>query len=204
MRLDFSAVILSLPVYVLMFLYKTKMSKKSSIIINWKRESLVLLFTIYLFALLSITVFPISFRKIYESGAFVSVNLVPFKYVIRSIGTVGESYSGDIAFHVGLIAKNVIGNLLLLFPFGLTVPVLWKNTDKLSYRVLYGLILTFGIESIQFMQMYFGFSMGRVVDIDDIILNSIGFIIGYTISNKLLKTKIVKGFVDEHLMRKAS
>jgi len=204
MRLDFSAVILSLPVYVLIFLYKAKMSKKSSVIINWKRESLVLLFTIYLFALLSITILPISFRKIYESGSFVSVNLVPFKYVIRSIGTVGKSYSGDIAFHVGLIAKNVIGNLLLLLPFGLTVPVLWKNTDKLSYRVLYGLILTVGIESIQFMQMYFGFSMGRVVDIDDIILNSIGFVIGYSISNKLLKIQSIKNIVDDHLMKKAS
>jgi len=204
MRLDFSAVILSLPVYILMFLYKTKISKKSSGIINWKRESLVLLFTIYLFAFLSITIFPISFRKIYESGSFVSINLIPFKYVIRSIGTIGERYSGDIAFHVGLIAKNVIGNLLLLFPFGLAVPVLWKNTDKLSYRVLYGLTLTFAIECIQFIQMYFGLSMGRVVDVDDIILNALGFIIGYSVSNKLLKIRSIKNIVDEHLMKKAS
>jgi len=204
MRLDFSAVILSLPVYVLIFLFKSRISKKLSGIINWKRESLLLLFTIYLFALLSITIFPIAFRKIYESGSFVSINLIPFKYVIRSIGTVGASYNGDITFHVGLIAKNVIGNLMLLFPFGLIVPVLWKNTDKLSYRVLYGLILTVGIESIQFMQMYFGFSMGRVVDVDDIILNALGFIIGYSVSNKLLKIKSIKNIVDEHLMKKAS
>ncbi|WP_062077510.1 VanZ family protein [Demequina globuliformis] len=68
---------------------------------------------------------------------------------------------------------NLVGNIAMFIPLGLVVAALipggfWR---RLVLATGTGVVLTGGIEFLQF-------GMGRVADIDDIILNSVGALVG--------------------------
>ncbi len=84
-------------------------------------------------------------------------NLKPFKEILR--------------YRLGstLFIKNIIGNIILFVPFGL----FFKLTFNLKKRYIFIITMIFCL-SIELIQLL----IGRVFDIDDIILNIIGSIIG--------------------------
>lgn len=88
-----------------------------------------------------------------------SNNFIPFKEIMR------YSYTSKLFF------KNVLGNVLLFVPFGYFVNKILKN-NKMIISIFIALITSSSIELIQM-------NIGRSFDIDDIILNIIGGIIGY-------------------------
>lgn len=90
-----------------------------------------------------------------------SNNFIPFKEIMRY----------DLSS--GLFYKNVIGNVLLFVPFGYFVSDIINN-KKLILSMFITLVTSVSIEVIQM-------NIGRSFDIDDIILNFIGGIIGYGI-----------------------
>lgn len=70
-----------------------------------------------------------------------------------------------------LFIKNTIGNILLFIPYGLYISYHLK-ISKLFIILLLGVCYSLLIEIIQL-------KMGRVFDIDDILLNTVGCIVGY-------------------------
>lgn len=90
-----------------------------------------------------------------------SNNFIPFKEIMRY----------DLSS--GLFFKNVIGNVLLFVPFGYFVSDIINN-KKLILSMFITLVTSVSIEVIQM-------NIGRSFDIDDIILNFVGGIIGYGI-----------------------
>lgn len=126
------------------------------IIINKKKivlykDLLILLFAIYILCLFHIVTF--------QDVNFASSNFIPFKEMFRY-----ELFSR-------LFIKNVMGNVLLFIPFGFFTSYLIK-TKKIYVPVILTAIISITIETTQ---LY----IGRIFDIDDIILNIIGGIIGY-------------------------
>ena len=94
-------------------------------------------------------------------------NFMPFKEIFRYDLT------------STLFLKNIIGNILLFMPLGLLMA--YKLNLKHFYSVLLlSLYFPFCIESVQLI-------IGRVFDIDDILLNAFGTIIGYFIFQILFK-----------------
>lgn len=71
------------------------------------------------------------------------------------------------------LAFNVIGNILLFVPFGLSVAFKVKGTFRLFKVVFLGAMFSLSIEIIQL------FIPNRWTDIDDIILNTSGAFLGY-------------------------
>lgn len=88
-------------------------------------------------------------------------NFVPFKEIFR--------YS----FGSPKFVKNILGNIMLFMPFGFLASYILKN-KKFSVITILTLIVSVTIETVQYY-------IGRVFDIDDIILNLIGGIIGFLI-----------------------
>lgn len=86
-------------------------------------------------------------------------NFIPFKEIFRY-----ELFSR-------LFFKNVIGNVLLFLPFGYFVS---RSISSKSFFLTFFLVLlaSFSIECTQL-------SIGRVFDVDDIILNVFGGMLGY-------------------------
>lgn len=68
---------------------------------------------------------------------------------------------------------NLIGNVLIFIPFGYMMPRLFEKSKKLIIFLLQLLTLILGLELIQ---LYTNFG---VFDVDDILLNCLGGLIGY-------------------------
>jgi len=114
------------------------------------RELMALIFIIYILCLY----FVVTGQDINYGG----VNLVPFKEMFRY-------QFGSYKF-----MKNIVGNILLFIPYGFFSSY-YLNNRKISTNVILCLIATCCIESIQYY-------IGRVFDIDDIMLNTLGGFIG--------------------------
>ncbi|MFT8363671.1 MAG: VanZ family protein [Sporolactobacillus sp.] len=113
-------------------------------------------FLIYLIVLLTATLFT---HNYYTYGR--SSNLVLFS----SVRLMLASHS------ILLIGKNIAGNVLLFLPFGLLFPLL-KTHDRFFGTLFAGMACSLLIELCQY---YFA---ARIFDIDDVLLNFIGTLIG--------------------------
>ena len=77
-------------------------------------------------------------------------------------------------------------NILLFVPLGLLVPLIWQKMNKLTKIIGIGFLFTLLIETSQLLN-------NRSTDVDDIIMNVLGAIIGfglYKLGRKYVKIKI--------------
>ncbi|MFI8684762.1 VanZ family protein [Rossellomorea sp. NPDC077527] len=147
--------------------------------VQWQREMIHLLFVVYIGCVISVTLFPFPIGFPHESHLlFRSINLVPLVSIMGDISQIGTAYDGDVLFMVSLIARNVGGNILLFMPFGFLAPFLWDKTKSLKGIVLWGFVVSVTIECLQLLESLKG-GWGRVTDIDDVICNGIGAMLGY-------------------------
>ena len=116
-------------------------------------ELLSLIFVIYILMFFQI----VTYQDVISYGN----NFIPFKELTR--------YS----FGSTLFFKNVIGNILLFIPYGFFVSYYLKLEKKRSAFYLV-LIVSLAIEFVQLV-------IGRCFDVDDILLNIVGGMIGYYI-----------------------
>ena len=68
--------------------------------------------------------------------------------------------------------SNIVGNVLLFIPIGLFLPLLWQRWQHRRKMCLLAVCLPVLIE---FLQLF----VGRYTDIDDVLLNAIGILLGY-------------------------
>ncbi|WP_051280290.1 VanZ family protein [Anaerovorax odorimutans] len=131
-----------------------------------KRENIYILFCfimfLYILNVAKLTLFPFPiFSDWYEANLFESINLIPFDSILN---------------------KESLYNILMMMPLGFGLPFVSKinNWKKIIIAAIFsGLI----IESLQFIiaiTISKGFTF-RFIDIDDIICNFIGTIIGFCI-----------------------
>lgn len=95
------------------------------------------------------------------------LNLVPFRTINTYINSIMH---GDI---VAIAVRNLFGNLLMFLPLGIYLPIIWAKCRKLTTTLQISLVVLIGIELIQFITL-----LGSL-DIDDLILNLCGILIGY-------------------------
>lgn len=105
------------------------------------------------------------------------MNLIPFKTIKR--------YYDYRNVNSQLFYNNIIGNILLFVPFGFGLALLWEQKGSFIKMALVSILLPVLIECVQLF-------IGRQVDIDDILLNFLGSILGAIIVlliRKFLKKK---------------
>jgi glycopeptide antibiotics resistance protein len=137
---------------------------------SWKRELQLLLVYICLLVVTRFTFCP--FGKVdgkiqplvfYKDNWFpFRINLLPFVYLF--------DYP---VFKEALL--NLIGNTTMFIPVGIIWPMVFKKLDTPAKIISAGVGFSFCIEILQ-LPFY-----DRVSDVDDLILNSLGYIIGYGI-----------------------
>ena len=132
-------------------------------------ELLSLIFVIYLLMFFQI----VTYQDVISYGN----NFIPFRELTRY--PLGSS----------LFFKNIIGNILLLMPYGFFASYYLKLEKKRSALVLI-FIVSLSIEIVQLV-------IGRCFDVDDILLNMIGGMAGFfiyklldTLSNKMSRNTI--------------
>lgn len=113
-------------------------------------------------------------------GATSGINLIPFKEILR--------YN----FHSELFYYNVIGNIVLFIPFGFFVSR-YVNAKKASHILIASAIISLTIEIVQY-------NIGRAFDIDDVLLNVLGSIIGFLF---FIALNAIKNHLPKFLKRDA-
>jgi len=97
-------------------------------------------------------------------------NFVPFSTISTYIQAI---LTGNI--NLDILVKNLLGNLLLFLPMGVYLPFYFRKLAKPSLFVISMLVLLFIVETTQITTRRGSF------DIDDLILNMIGALIGFGI-----------------------
>lgn len=157
------------------YIYLRRTGNKSYIF----QELALGLFALYMIGLASQTIIPRWNMGIYSetrqfyfdiyAGIDLSrVNLIPFRTISSQL--FGANPLVDDWNSVSLL--NLMANIFLFFPIGLFFPLLWDKWNSAKKALYIGLITT---SLVEFIQLF----IGRSVDIDDIILNTIGVLIGY-------------------------
>ena len=118
------------------------------------KELLGLSFIIYILCLFQVVTFQ-------DNVSWSTNNFIPFKEMFR--------------YNIGsrLFVKNVLGNMLMFLPYGFFVSFYLEN-KRPKLTLILTLIASFSVELVQMM-------IGRVFDIDDILLNLLGGYLGYLI-----------------------
>lgn len=155
------------------------------------KEFFVIMFQLYLIALISITIFPLKIinldyieemygvKTIEEfKEMYITVNLLPLvntiKDIIKDVTTENETW-----FFIKFWLTNVLGNIILLSPLAVLVPTLSKKFRSLKSVVILCFCTSCFIEFLQYVSLFLGNL--RSADIDDVILNTLGAFIGFGI-----------------------
>ena len=148
---------------------------KNKIKFCFYKELFTLIFILYVVCLFRIVTI--------QDTNYGTSNIVPFEEIFR--------YS----FGSRLFIKNIIGNILLFLPYGYFASYYLKSKKSTPICIL-TLIVSLTIELVQL-------NIGRTFDIDDVILNTLGGLLGYflytlieSISSKLPDTLKKDGFIN--------
>lgn len=162
-----TVVICSVIAITLRITYLIKHRQKPKII----KELFSLTFLVYILCLFYV----VTFQDI--DGSWATSNFSPFREMFR--------------YEIGsrLFIKNVLGNMLMFVPYGFFSSYFLKEKKTLIIMLL-TLIVSFTIEYIQLQ-------IGRVFDIDDIILNVLGGMVGSFIYLVLVKLGNIFNKKDE-------
>jgi glycopeptide antibiotics resistance protein len=128
-------------------------------------------------SVLFLTIFFVPFRDMGFSNWFegipprfsyaTGVNLVPF--------TIFSDYK--------IWDRQITGNLVMLTPLGIYIPLLYNNASSLKKVLTLGFVVAASIELLQFVFTflvdYNSGGYGRSIDIDDVLLNVLGIVIGF-------------------------
>ncbi len=114
-------------------------------------------------------------------------NLVPLQGILRMIDN-ASIFDDEVTQRIVFI--NLAGNVLLFSPFGIAIPLLEKRLNRVWLVVLLGLAFSLVIELAQ------TFLIVRVFDVDDLILNAAGTLIGFLVYALLNLVRPVSVFFD--------
>lgn len=136
--------------------------------LNWKRELELLLVYICLIVVARFTFFPFSkvdgkIQPLVFDGARAfppRLNLLPIVYLM------------DYEFRREALI-NVIGNTAMFVPIGIIWPAVFRELNTHPRAIAAGVGFSLCIEILQLP------FFDRVSDVDDLILNSLGFLVGY-------------------------
>lgn len=142
----------------------------------------ILLFVLYMGGLLKILLF--------RDSSFTSsrtVNLIPFGTIAEYVGMTVQSYSGFKEF-----ICNIIGNILIMVPFGYFLPIIWRRFNRIMKVTLAAGVFSVMIEVLQYI-----WKVGSS-DIDDIILNTLGGFIGFLLYQWISERKPlrIRGYIQ--------
>ncbi len=171
---NFTWPMLIISVVVMVSLRLTYLIKNKTKVVIYK-EILMLSFAIYILCLFQVVTFQ-------DGTTWAGNNFIPFREILRYNIT------------SRLFLKNVIGNMIMFLPYGFFISYFLK-IDKLKLTLFLTFIASISIEIVQMC-------IGRVFDVDDIILNLAGGLIGFIIYKILLRiyNRLPKIFSNETVL----
>lgn len=158
--------ILSVALLYAWILFVTIRKKQDSFLHGFIQSS----FFVYVFAVLQLTGYFILFREISTQDWWGKMN-----HRIETNDHVNLKVF-DTMNRYDMFSKQIVGNAIMLLPLGIFLPLLNKKLRSFSsifFVLIISLLVSVGIEILQLATNY------RSTDIDDVILNTSGAVIGF-------------------------
>jgi len=168
-----------IPIWLLLRTIILLVKKKNNKQIDLKRELIINIFAVYVFSYIGITLFPITIFWVKQQYFMKpTIQLIPFKPIFDAVLS---------HVPIRLIVINTFGNIILTIPFGVFLTLLWNQKfKKISTVTVFGLVVSLLTEILQYIQgILLPSIQTRQSDVNDIILNVIGVLIGYLIFKAL-------------------
>jgi glycopeptide antibiotics resistance protein len=96
------------------------------------------------------------------------------RYNIYPFNTIMNYFMNSDKFSFHIIFINLVANIVTFIPLGFFTSLLFKRLNKVITITIFSVLTVTSIEAMQFI-----FNVG-VFDVDDIILNTLGCVIGFT------------------------
>jgi glycopeptide antibiotics resistance protein len=141
----------------------------------WNRRHALLQLTaaVYVAAVLSLTVFPL--------------NVTWGEYANQA------PWIGQINFVPLLTADvTIVPNVIMMVPAGFLLPLLFRRADSPSRVTLMTAAVSLSVEATQLLS-YIVLNNGRSVDVNDLLANTLGGLVGYALLALTLRTPALRG-----------
>lgn len=165
----------TLPFLIPYHILLTSQSKKIGYKLSIEHIVIVYIFVYYLTVVLSFTGIPSISDIVHNSFGIITpkglnippdeINLIPFLWLTEGV-------------------RPYIENILLFIPLGFMLPCIWKKYEMLWITALSGITFSLIIELSQLFNR-------RITDIDDLLMNTLGALIGWVIY-RLLQEHLAK------------
>lgn len=147
------------------------------------RELLILLFVAYCAGVASQKIIPRMdfgiysetgkpYFKVFWNTDLASVNLIPFRTLWAQL-TGNNSYVDQSEVNA-VSTLNFLSNVFLFCPLGVFLPLLWSKFRGTKTMIATAIVVS---TCVEIMQLF----VGRTCDIDDVILNSLGILLGFAV-----------------------
>ncbi len=177
----------AIPVYAItrFFMHNTKQEGFS---FTFKKELGFFIFFIYMLCVISLTLMP---NSMFVTSRPNTINLVPIINTFHNFYVVASIESNQM---IGNALGNIVGNILLFFPLGVLLPLLFPTYSAIKQLFIAASTASLSIEFIQFLEGVFG--IYRSVDIDDVILNTLGALVGYFAYIKIVHPRVLQAHIN--------
>lgn len=149
------------------------------------KEFLYFMLFLYFSVMAQVTIFKHGHVFEWPSNGMYRINLIPLIETIKMLTN---------GWNIGYSYYQVIANILLFMPLGFLLPLLFEDIRSWKKIFIYGCLTSVIIEVAQI------FTLLNVTDIDDMIFNTLGAVLGYAcylIFIKLIHRLKLKTFVDK-------
>ena len=175
---------ITLLVGLLYIIFRFLKIKKNNSDINYKMEIVHLIFICYIVGLFNLVLVPRNFWNTIWYNIFYSFNENSFEGIFdfsyNFIPAIYKIIIGNYALG-SWVKTMIVGNLLMFIPMGILLSLCLKSISRKD-MFKYVLLIPLAIEVIQLV-------VGRSFDIDDLVMNFLGIVIGYYIVELAKKLK---------------
>lgn len=164
------------PIFLLLLLYITFLVKFKNFKYTYLQYILITSFVIYSLCVIHLVLFPIDVNiGLYanQSTWYKSIGIIPI---------------------ITIDIKTFVLNIVMMIPFGMYLPLINNKFDSVKKTAKLAFIISL---SIEILQCIIGATLGslRSSDINDIIANTLGAVVGYILINKLMKFNLFKNIL---------
>ncbi|WP_396279029.1 VanZ family protein, partial [Bacillus paralicheniformis] len=166
---------------IVYFLYDIVKNRKKT---SFFRKMVFASFIVYLSVVYHYTIGGINIPP-QPAYAQMNIQLIPFYFVAEWVQM--HQQSGFDWFFWNSV-KLTFFNVLLLIPLGVYLSVLWRKIP-LKKAAVFVFLTSFLIESLQLVLSVTGFIMARTFNVDDLILNTAGGVMGFCLTSFMFGAK---------------
>lgn len=157
--------------------------------VYWYRALIIYSFILYLLTAYFLVILPLPSREEVMALTTPTTQLIPFNFITDFINNSGFVLNDFSTYITALKSSQFIVpvfNIILTIPFGAYLHYYFKFSFKKT--VLWSFLLSLFFELTQVTGLYFIYPRGyRLFDVDDLILNTFGGLVGYFVGSLLLK-----------------